>query len=346
MRGDYGVNNLENLKQEYDNSRYLYSKLCDEVYHQIKELVKQNDIKLAVPIEHRVKELSSVIQKYERYDNIKNLSDINDLAGVRIITVFEIDISKICKIIETTFDIQRKEDTSKRLKENQFGYGSIHYEVTLKEDWCNIPSLFGLNGLKIEIQVRTSAQHLWAISSHILQYKKEKYVPDNVKRSINRVAALLELVDLEFLRVLKEQKEYISDITHEENIEHQLLNIENLKYILKSKLPKANEDITDPYSELIDNLYDSGITTTTELVEFIKENYDLMIEAEKKAMRDIREDTDDCDYNVNMERFEKGVFYTFVGLIREGLREKFGKEFYHNAVETQLLEEKEETDIA
>lgn len=320
------MSKLEIIKQEYSDYRYLYSKLCEEVYHQIKELVKQHDIKLAVPIEYRVKELTSVIQKFERYDNITKLLDINDMVGIRIITVFEVDILKVCQIIESTFDIQRKEDTSKRLKENQFGYGSIHYEVSLKKSWCDVPSLSGLDGLKFEIQIRTAAQHIWAISSHILQYKKEEHVPDSIKRSINRVAALLELVDLEFLRVLEEQKKYITDITYED-IEDEFLNIESLKYVLKTNLPKENEDNTEDYSELLDDLYKVGINTTRKLTDFIDANLNIMIESEKQAMKELRENINNDNYKVDIERFNKGVFFTFTGLIRQALNEEFGMNF-------------------
>lgn len=59
-----------------------------------------------------------------------------------------------------------------------------------------------MSGLKAEVQVRTVTQHVWAAASHVLQYKQEASVPLPVRRSIYRVSALLETVDLEFERVL------------------------------------------------------------------------------------------------------------------------------------------------
>jgi ppGpp synthetase/RelA/SpoT-type nucleotidyltranferase len=60
-----------------------------------------------------------------------------------------------------------------------------------------------------ELQLRTLAQHIWAVASHKLQYKREASVPVPIRRSINRVSALLEMVDLEFDRVLLEREQYV-----------------------------------------------------------------------------------------------------------------------------------------
>ena len=50
-------------------------------------------------------------------------------------------------------------DTSERLKDDQFGYSSIHIVAALPSEWLKVPTMSGLEDLKAEIQVRTLAQH-------------------------------------------------------------------------------------------------------------------------------------------------------------------------------------------
>lgn len=105
------MSGFDNIKQEYQDNLIIYNKLCAEVKHQIDEIIINTKIKLAFPIEARVKTLNSVILKCEKYinsnklDNISHLDDINDLVGIRLITVFKQDISKICDVIDSTFNI-------------------------------------------------------------------------------------------------------------------------------------------------------------------------------------------------------------------------------------------------
>jgi putative GTP pyrophosphokinase len=97
-----------------------------------------------------------------------------------------------------TFDIIKQENTTRKLREDQFGYSSMHYVVRFPKDWLVVPAMALFGEMKAEIQVRTIAQHLWADASHILQYKNEENIPEPIKRSIHRVSAILETVDLEF----------------------------------------------------------------------------------------------------------------------------------------------------
>lgn len=99
------------------------------------------------------------------------------MAGIRIIALFKSDIDTIQEIINNTFTVLRVEDTAKRLSEDQFGYGSIHYEITLSTSWIEIPAYKALQEKSLEIQLRTASQHTWAAASHILNYKKAAHVP-------------------------------------------------------------------------------------------------------------------------------------------------------------------------
>jgi putative GTP pyrophosphokinase len=79
--------------------------------------------------------------------------------------------------------VLERQDAQLRLAEDQFGYASIHFAVELPASWLRVPSRAGLGGLRAEIQVRTTAQHIWAAASHKLQYKHEESDAVNGSRS-------------------------------------------------------------------------------------------------------------------------------------------------------------------
>ncbi len=101
---------------------------------------------------------------------------------------FTRDVERVCSLIEGNFDILDRYDTVKRLKEDQFGYSSVHFVVELPTEWLAVPTMKGLANLKAEIQVRTTAQHIWAEASQTLQYKNEKAVPPTLRRAIYRIS--------------------------------------------------------------------------------------------------------------------------------------------------------------
>ena len=96
-----------------------------------------------------------------------------------------------------------------------------------------------------------------AVASHYLQYKREKSVPLEVRRSINRVSALLETVDLEFERVLNERDVYVTGITSVSPEER--LNVNVLKAMLDENLPLANRTNDEAYDELVAELESVGV---------------------------------------------------------------------------------------
>ena len=164
---------ISSFQSEYDTDAPRFHDLCLEIVKQLEELLKSARINLASPIEWRVKTWASILEKVKRNQiEPKSLAEIRDIAGIRTIALFRRDVGPTQRIIEENFSIVRKEDTFSRLNEDQFGYGSIHYEVQPPRHWLKIPTLRKFDGLRAEIQVRTGSQHIWAAASHILQYKK------------------------------------------------------------------------------------------------------------------------------------------------------------------------------
>lgn len=310
---------INQLQAEYQEKQLLYTKLCSELVTQLNELISEAGVPLAFPIEYRVKTWKSIYEKCQRRSLCpKELGEIPDIAGLRIILLFIRDLDKSCKIIEQNFKIIQKEDTNQRLSPDQFGYGSIHYELAPNEKWLSVPTLRRLQGLRAEVQVRTASQHIWANASHILQYKQESDVPIPIRRSINRAAAVLELVDFEFERLLNEREGYLSKI---ENIdENETLNTDSLRHILDNLLPEKNKDQTENYAELLEELRHFNITTGRNLKDIITQNWNEVSKVEADIVSKFHEIPRD-------EREKKGVFYNHMGLMREALRSEFGKDF-------------------
>lgn len=204
--------------------------------------------------------------------------------------------------------------------EAQFGYQSHHYVVRLKSEWLKVPSYADLGGISVEIQARTVAQHIWAAASHKLQYKREDSVPIPLRRTINRVSALLEIVDLEFERVLSERDAYLSQQSEGNDSDRQL-NVDLVDIIATKILPQANRDPNDDdLDEVLGDLLKFEIRTTKQLENIIIKYFDAIMKEDKRLVRSNLYATEDSD------RIARGVYFTFAGLIRQALMEEFGEE--------------------
>jgi ppGpp synthetase/RelA/SpoT-type nucleotidyltranferase len=145
----------------------------------------------------------------------------------------------VCDLLDGHFTVVEHHETDK-LEADRFGYASTHYVVALPDAWLAVPTLASMGGLRAELQIRTTAQHIWAAASHVFQYKHESSVPFPVRRPLHRVAALLETVDSEFDRVLEQRDIYRKSIGPYSPTEE--LNVDLLEHILDEYLPKANKE--------------------------------------------------------------------------------------------------------
>jgi len=254
------------------------------------------------------------------------LGEIGDIAGLRIVLLFKRDQEKVSENIQQFFEVLEVEDTTERLSADQFGYGSVHFQVRPKAEWLVVPTLSELQGLQVEIQVRTASQHIWAEASHTLQYKRESHVPMPLRRTINRVAALLETVDLEFERVLSERGTYVEQLSIFD--EDELLNTDILEKVLAEELPPENKEVDEPFGKLLDDLIAFNIDNARSLKALLKKHHDAIFAREMAAVKDIREKKDQSRYVPYIpERIAKGVFFNHAGLVRGSLSEEFGKMF-------------------
>lgn len=318
-----GSKRAAELEAEYSTVIPTAQRLSEELEAQFTQLLADQGITLSVPIQHRVKKWPSIKEKLERKSvMISKVTDLGDLVGLRLILLFQRDIARVCSLIEERFVVVERQDTHAHLREDQFGYASIHYVVELQESWLSVPTLAAMRGMRAEIQVRTTAQHIWAAASHALQYKHEESVPLPVRRAIHRVSALLETIDLEFERVLSERADYREQLVGLPAETE--LNVDTLERTLDDLLPLENKRVgQEEYASLVSELSMMGITTVGGLRRVLEKHREALMEREKENVKVGGRDDDDDPHEPPDTR-PLTVYFMHTGFVRVALEFEYG----------------------
>ena len=155
-----------------------------------------------IQIEGRTKTVESFVEKISRkgkkYAN--PLVDMTDLVGLRIITYYREDVTRIGAVLKGEFliDEQNSVDKSADLDPDRFGYMSVHYIASLSSARQSLAEWKQYTGIRAEIQVRTALQHAWSAVHHKLEYKSSIEAPRELRRRLFRLSALFELADEQF----------------------------------------------------------------------------------------------------------------------------------------------------
>ncbi len=285
------------ILEDYGKQRDDFIKLGDTVHAMLSDIVK--DLGLTVlAVEHRVKEEKSLVGKLERKgDGYNTLEDITDILGCRIICFLSDEIDRIGKKIEESFVIDWENSSDKRaiIKEDAFGYLSLHYICSLPagDKWPD-----KICDKKFEIQIRTILQHAWSAINHDIGYKSDFGVPREIKRQFARLAGLLELADDEFVRTRDNMVEYTEDIRRRiitDDADDVSINMISLnEYVLHNhkmqSLIKEIANIADAEINEIDpesyipQLAFLEVTKLGDIETMISENYQLAIKLAEKAL--------------------------------------------------------------
>lgn len=320
------MESLNALNVNYQEFLPKADRLRSSVVMELDELFVKDDVALGFPIESRVKTWSSISEKVDRKDiELASVVDLSDLIGVRVVLLFRKDLERVKDIISKNFDLISSEDTGDRLGDSEFGYQSHHYSVKVPDSWLSVPTWAGLGGFTIEVQVRTLAQHIWAAASHKLQYKQEKGVPPPIRRSINRVSALLETVDLELQRVLEERESYTDDMLAQPSRgadRDEPLNVDNLAVILSDVFPSENRADFEDYSDLLEDINQLGVVGSMQIREIFKKHYESAMRKERVYAS--------SPPNGHKGTHRPGVYFRHVGLARQALKKEFGVDAVHS----------------
>ena len=215
----------------YSDSQGSYEDCLNYVENTVKNIIKSQSINVHEII-GRVKTVESLKGKVKR-KNYSNLAEITDLCGIRIITYFSDDVDKIAELISQEFEVDVENTIDKRKSEDptKFGYVSLHYVVSLKEENSS-PILYSrFKNMKLELQIRTVMQHAWAEIEHDLGYKSKEDIPNQYRRQFARLAGLIELADDNFLQLKN--------------------NIINYEQEIREKLPTSKKELPIDSSTLM-----------------------------------------------------------------------------------------------
>lgn len=215
----------------YSVSRGSYEDCLNYVENAVKNIIKSQSINVHEII-GRVKTVESLEGKVKR-KNYSNLAEITDLCGIRIITYFSDDVDKIAELISQEFEVDVENTIDKRKSEDptKFGYVSLHYVVSLKEENSS-PILYSrFKNMKLELQIRTVMQHAWTEIEHDLGYKSKEDIPNQYRRQFARLAGLIELADDNFLQLKN--------------------NIINYEQEIREKLPTSKKELPIDSSTLM-----------------------------------------------------------------------------------------------
>ena len=284
---------LEDYRKQRDN----FVALGDTVHTMLSDIVKELGLTV-LAVEHRVKEEKSLAGKLERKGDLYNVfEDITDILGLRVICFLSDEIDQIGKKVEESFVVDWENSSDKRalIKEDAFGYLSLHYICSLPagSKWSD-----EICGKKFEIQIRTILQHAWSAIHHDIGYKSDFGVPRDIRRQFARLAGLLELADDEFVRARDNMVGYTEDIRRRIitddaddisinmiSLNEYVLHNQKMQSLIKEIAAISNAEIReiDPES-YIPQLAFLGITKLGDIEVMIKENHDLAMKLAEKAL--------------------------------------------------------------
>lgn len=303
---------LEQLRQQYKQYHSEYEKFCAYLNEQLTKIIDNLHLQY-YELSYRVKSWDSILEKIERHTlHITSIHDIHDVIGFRIISLFKSDIPLLRKTVWDNLVVLGEEDKANEKPADVFGYLSVHFRIKLPKEWLQTPTAMGFSEFEAELQIRTFSQHIWAAASHILQYKHEAAVPDLQRRSIYRLAAVLEIVDNELVQILTERKTYQESLQNQNNETDQFeqqLDIILLEKLLDNAFGEAGKLPHEPYDKLLQELFSCNVNTVGELSKMLRSGREAIQKKETKLS------------------IQGEAFYSHAGKLRIALEHTHKKEY-------------------
>ena len=169
-----------------------------------KEFRRKNEYSPIEFVTGRVKEVSSILEKANKYsipvDRIQY--EMEDIAGIRIMCQFVDDIDTVVNIIRNRKDMQvlYEKDYVSNVKPS--GYRSYHVVIRYPINMAD-----GQKDILAEFKIRTLAMNFWATIEHSLNYKYKKNLPKDIQFKLKRAADAAFTLDEEMLEIKDEIKD-------------------------------------------------------------------------------------------------------------------------------------------
>ncbi|GAA2105150.1 RelA/SpoT domain-containing protein [Kitasatospora saccharophila] len=183
---------LEAARIRFISERDKYEETALSVAESIKQALREKHV--VFQVSSRAKTVASFVKKALAKNYTDPWTGITDKAGVRIVFDMPASLDIGLQAVREVFpDAVIEDDRQVVGNEDRLKYPKVHAQVTLQ-------SGDGTEGLSCEIQLRTAAQDLWSKMSHALLYKPTAPASADVRRSLYRLLALVELYDSEVER--------------------------------------------------------------------------------------------------------------------------------------------------
>lgn len=226
----------------YQEQGPIFNSLAEIAATTLSALLRSNKVDFLV-VSHRTKTLESIREKVVRKE-YGQISDMTDIAGIRIITYIESDLSRAAELVREAFHVHtdKSVDKSEELSDDKFGYRSVHFVCELGNARIALPELTQFKGKTFEVQVRTVLQHAWAEIEHDRSYKFSGELPSAIRRRLNLLAGVLELADREFGLLAHEVDEYSERV--QQSAKSGSLEKEELTSLSLSEYLKSSKELS------------------------------------------------------------------------------------------------------
>jgi ppGpp synthetase/RelA/SpoT-type nucleotidyltranferase len=281
-------------------------------------------------IKGRTKSYDECISKFKRKylpfikpeaNNYRIRDYLTDLIGIRAVCFYSEEVYEIRRRLKKYFREIEITDKSNQLEkaDDKFGYKSLHLQLVLKSKLEEIVEADKFKNIKIELQIRTVIQDAWSILDHKIKYKNS--IPQNLKRRINRLSALFEIADDEFLNIQKEitleERKINNRLKKGGKIEKsKALDVFRFLFVALKYFPEYNfiEYKVDGFVQEI--LVQKGNYTEGELNEALHKNLSYVNTIEKKINQSLNPYTKIryCLYKSNVKDFEAILSFHQQGL--------------------------------
>lgn len=262
----------------------VHQRLCDEVKYILEKKIKSLGIEIG-HLTSRAKSLASFCEKIERKKYKNPLKEITDLSGVRIVFLYASDRPKLERLVEEEFEIHERVDKVSDQGVEKFGYGALHYIVSLKKGHAGA-RYDDLRGVRCEVQIRTILQDAWAIVAHHLSYKHEEDIPKELKRKLHALSGLFETADDQFERINHARAEYQIKVKESITSNSELsleadVNLDSLLGYIAWKFPDRRPSSQEGVADLLEELNQFGYKKLKNIDEAVNRSWDAVLACEQ-----------------------------------------------------------------
>lgn len=189
-----GISNdmpLDDAMETLSKWRAAHAYPINTLQKYLRRVLGSNKFQNAI-VAQRLKRTPSIIEKLKRFETM-SLDRMQDIGGLRVIVDNISDVYRLHKLIETSKRFKHQlelppRDYIKNPKPD--GYRSLHQVIRYRSDTHE-----ELNGLRLEVQIRTRLQHSWATAVETLGMIQKSSIKtgggDEITRRFFKLASAL-----------------------------------------------------------------------------------------------------------------------------------------------------------